>query len=229
MNPAVAIMVKQPLAGSVKTRLCPPLRPEQAADLYRCFLVDKLAQVRRAASAARYLAYTPPEAEGFFRELAGEGFSLIPQKGEGLGPRLAGLAARLLAGGHPAVVIIDSDTPSLPDRFLAEAVSLLRGEQADAVFGPAEDGGYYLVGLRRPAPTLFEGIAWSTASVLDQTLSRLAATDLTVRLVPAWYDVDTGPDLERLRRDLARNGTAAVETSAFLRDLRIQGPPRNPA
>src|SRR5574342_658697 len=71
MNVAVAIMVKQPLAGGVKTRLCPPLRPEQAADLYRCFLVDKLAQVRRAAAAAPYLAYTPPEAEGFLRELAG--------------------------------------------------------------------------------------------------------------------------------------------------------------
>ncbi|HSB73968.1 MAG TPA: TIGR04282 family arsenosugar biosynthesis glycosyltransferase [Candidatus Methylomirabilis sp.] len=227
MKLAVAIMVKQPQAGGVKTRLCPPLRPEQAADLYHCFLVDKMAQVRRAAAAARYLAYTPPEAEGFFRELAGEGFSLIPQEGEGLGSRLASLAARLLAVGHPAAVIIDSDTPSLPDRFLVEAVSLLRGGRVDAVFGPAEDGGYYLVGLRRPAPSLFEDIAWSTASVLDQTLARVAAAGLTVRLIPAWYDVDTGPDLERLRRDLARNGTAAEQTRAFLRDLRIQGPPRS--
>src|SRR5574341_1680584 len=94
MNPAVAIMVKQPVAGGVKTRLCPPLLPEQAAGLYRCFLLDKMAQVRRLPASTPYLAFTPREAEGFFRQFGGTAFSLIPQEGEDLGPRLAHVSAR---------------------------------------------------------------------------------------------------------------------------------------
>lgn len=78
MNVALAIMVKQPAPGQEKTRLCPPLTPEQAAELYRCFLLDKMAQVRRVPATAPYLAFTPPEAEEFFRTLAGETFSLVP-------------------------------------------------------------------------------------------------------------------------------------------------------
>ena len=227
MTVAVAIMVKQPIAGGVKTRLCPPLLPEEAASLYRCFLVDKMTQVRHLAAAAPYLAFTPREAEVVFREFAGGSFSLIPQEGDDLGQRLMRLSARLLTAAHPAVVIIDSDTPTLPDQYLAEAVTLLGDGRTDAVFGPAEDGGYYLVGLRRLVPMLFEGIPWSTGSVLDQTMRRAAAANMTLRLLPAWFDVDTGADLERLRRDLDQNGAGAQETRAFLRTLRVAGPARS--
>lgn len=212
-------MVKQPVAGGVKTRLCPPLTPEQAAELYRCFLLDKMAQVRRLPAAAACLAYTPREAEGFFRDLADQTFSLIQQEGTDLGERLDRLSERLLAAGHPGVVIIDSDTPSLPDDFLAEAVACLDNGGMDAVLGPAEDGGYYLVGLRCPAPTLFQGVAWSTEAVLRQTLAKAAAAGLTVHLLPPWFDVDTGKDLERLRNTLGENGTRARHTQAFLQTL----------
>jgi hypothetical protein len=220
VNVALAIMVKQPVPGRVKTRLCPPLTPEQATDLYRCFLLDKMAQVRRLAVAAPYLAFTPPEAGAFFRDLAGESFSLLPQEGRDLGERLNHLSTHLLAAGHPGVVIIDSDTPSLPDPCLLEAVTRMSHDHADAVFGPAEDGGYYLVGLRRSAPAVFQGIAWSTPAVLAQTLGAAAAAGLRVHLLPPWYDVDTGKDLGRLARELESNGTMARETWAFLRGLR---------
>src|SRR5574341_476882 len=134
MNVALAIMVKQPTPGRVKTRLCPPLTPEQATDLYRCFLLDKMVQVERIAAAAPYLAFTPREAEPYFRDLAGEMFSLVPQEGEDLGERLNLLSTHLLALAHPGVVIIDSDTPSLPDHFLAEAVERMTDSCTDAVF-----------------------------------------------------------------------------------------------
>jgi rSAM/selenodomain-associated transferase 1 len=224
MNVALVIMVKQPAPGHVKTRLCPPLTPEQAAKLYRCFLLDKMAQVRRVPAAAPYLAFTPKEAEGFFRDLAGEGFLLVPQEGRDLGERLDQLSQRLLAAGHPGVVIIDSDTPNLPDRYLAEAVDRIGDRGTDAVFGPAEDGGYYLVGLRLPSPALFQGITWSTEIVLEQTLGKAAASGRRVHLLRPWFDVDTGNDLERLAIDLARNGRPAQHTRAFLQHLTLARP-----
>jgi rSAM/selenodomain-associated transferase 1 len=222
MGIALAIMVKQPLPGRVKTRLCPPLTHEQAVELYRCFLLDKMAQVRRVPAGAPYLAFTPQEAEEFFRDLASEAFSVVPQEGSNLGERLDRLSARLLAAGHPGVVIIDSDTPNLPDHYLAEAVERIGDRGTDAIFGPAEDGGYYLVGLRRPLPALFQGITWSTPVVLEQTLRHAAAVGLRVHLLPPWFDVDTAKDLVRLADDLAKNESPARHTQAFLQVLMRQ-------
>ena len=216
MRVALAIMVKLPTPGRVKTRLCPPLTPEQATELYRCFLLDKMAQVERIAAATPYLAFTPREAQPYFRDLAGETFFVVPQEGKDLGERLDHLSTHLLAAGHPGAVIVDSDTPSLPDRFLAEAVEWMGDPRTDAVLGPAEDGGYYLVGLRRSAPALFQGITWSTPVVLEQTLRAAAGTGIRAHLLPPWYDVDTGKDLGRLAHDLESNGTAARHTQRFL-------------
>ncbi len=216
MNVALVIMVKQPTPGQVKTRLCPPLTRDQSAELYRCFLLDKMAQVRRVTAAAPYLAFTPKEAERFFRDLAGQTFSLVPQEGKDLGERLDHLSTRLLTAGHPGVLIIDSDTPNLPDHYLAEAVGRIADGPTDAIFGPAEDGGYYLVALRRPRPALFQDITWSTPVVLEQTLSQAAAAGLRVHLLPPWFDVDTARDLERLADDLGKNDTLARHTLAFL-------------
>jgi len=215
VNIALAIMVKQPTPGRVKTRLCPPLTPEDAAELYRCFLLDKMAQVKRVGVAAHYLAFTPQEAEQFFRALAGASFSLVAQAGRDLGQRLDRLSTELLAAGHPGVVVIDSDTPNLPDQYLAEAIECLADGGTDAVFGPAEDGGYYLVGLRCPSPAIFQGITWSTPVVLKQTLEKAARVGLRVHLLRPWFDVDTRADLDRLRSRLMADGTLADHTRAF--------------
>jgi len=214
---AIAVMAKAPIAGHVKTRLVPPLSQEEAAELYRCLLLDKLQQVGQLSRVDRYLAYTPLDAREAMSPLVPHGFTMIPQSGSDLGDRLHRLSAILLERGHPAVILIDSDTPTLPLAYLAEATTRLHHEATDLVIGPAEDGGYYLIGLKRSLRALFEGIPWSGPTVLSDTLQRASAQRLQVSTLPAWYDVDTPADLARLRHDLATNGhTAAPHTRRFL-------------
>lgn len=213
---AVAIMAKAPRVGEVKTRLCPPLRPAEAAALYRCFLLDKIDQVRALTEAHPALAYTPAEGRALFEELA-PGFTLVLQRGPDLGARLASTLAQLLADGHPAALAIDSDTPTLPSAFLEQAVDLIRRPGPDVVLGPSADGGYYLIGVRAARRELFEGIPWSTPRVLTETVRRAAAAGLTTTCLPSWFDVDTPGDLERLRASLAGLGAAApAHTARFL-------------
>lgn len=213
---AVAIMAKAPQAGQVKTRLSPPLSADEAARLYACFLLDKIEQVGRLKGATPYLAFVPAEAEELFRAMAPAGFRLIPQEGPDLGERLHRLSGRLLEAGHPAGILVDSDTPTLPDRLLQSAVDLLAGAKADGVLGPTEDGGYYLIGLRRPAPALFRGIPWSTAEVAGVTLARAETIGLRLTVLDPWFDVDTGESLERLRREVRATNGLAPRTRQFL-------------
>jgi rSAM/selenodomain-associated transferase 1 len=148
--------------------------------------------------------------------LAPRTFTLIPQSGSDLGDRLHRLSAILLERGHPAAILIDSDTPTLPTAYLVDAVTRLTDEATELVLGPAEDGGYYLIGLRRPCRALFDGIPWSGPAVLNETLRRASAKGLRVSMLPSWFDVDMPDDLIRLRRDLATNGNAlAPHTRRF--------------
>ncbi len=198
----VCIMAKAPEAGQVKTRLCPPLSPEDAAELYRCFLLDKIAQVREVAGAEPVLAFAPAQAAAVFEALA-PGFALLPQRGPDLTARLTAVCADLFRSGCDAAILIDSDTPTLPTERLERAVAVVKEGGCDLVLGPSEDGGYYLIGLRRLHPELFEGMQWSTPTVLEKTLRRARALGLSATTLSSWYDVDTAADLERLRADLA--------------------------
>ena len=144
----VVIMAKMPQAGAVKTRLCPPLTSEEATELYRCFLLDKISQVRTLRAATPVIAYTPLEGRSLFAALA-PGFVLVPQQGADLGARLANCFAHLFAAGYTGVLAIDSDSPTLPTDFLQQAVDLIATPQTDVVVGPSDDGGYYLIGLRQ--------------------------------------------------------------------------------
>ena len=199
---ALCIMAKAPEAGRVKTRLCPPLSPADAAELYSCFLLDKIAQARGVAGAEGVLAYAPAEAAAVFEALA-PGFALLVQRGDDLTARLVAVCDELFRWGLDAAIMIDSDTPTLPTERLERAVALMRDSGPDLVLGPSEDGGYYLIGLRRPHPELFEGMPWSTPAVLDETLGRARALGLSSTMLEAWYDVDTAADLVRLQADLA--------------------------
>src|SRR5262249_48625473 len=116
---AVAIMAKAPLPGQVKTRLCPPLSPAQAADLYRCFLLDKIQQVRALERAQPAIAYVPEDAGQIFGAMAPD-LELLPQRGADLGVRLTGVLEQLLEAGHDGAVAIRSDTPTLPVRRLQQ-------------------------------------------------------------------------------------------------------------
>ena len=214
---ALAVMARAPEPGQVKTRLVPPLSYESAAELYRCFLLDKLLQVAGLPEIDPYLAYTPTGARQSMLELLPEAFTLIPQAGSSLGDRLHRLSAILLERGHPAAILIDSDSPTLPTPYMLDAVARLQSGNTDLVLGPAEDGGYYLIGLKRPCRALFDDIPWSGPEVLTQTLNRAATQRLRVSTLPSWFDVDTPDDLIRLRRDLTTTGTTvASHTRSFL-------------
>jgi len=217
---AVAIMAKAPRPGTVKTRLCPPLLPTEAAALYRCFLLDKIAAVRALTSAQPVIAYTPDDARAEFGGLA-SGFSLVAQQGPDLGERLHSMLAGLLDLGHPGAIAVDSDTPTLPGAFLQQAVHCLSQAGPDVVLGPTEDGGYYLIGVRRAHRELFDAMPWSTSEVLEVTLRRAADLGLRAACLPSWFDVDTPDDLERLRTTLdAGDGTPALQTRRLLASWR---------
>jgi rSAM/selenodomain-associated transferase 1 len=216
--PAVAVMARVPGAAPVKSRLHDALTPERATELYRCFLLDRLDALAAIADIAHVVAFTPAWAERVITALAPPCYRLVAQDGADLGERLTRLFARLLADGHPGVVALDSDSPTLPMAYVAEAARALTTGGADVVVGPSDDGGYYLVGVRAPQPTLFDGVPWSSAQTRAVTLERCRALGLSVRLLPPWFDVDTAADLARLRTELIGLATPA-RTAAFVRAL----------
>jgi rSAM/selenodomain-associated transferase 1 len=229
----LAVMAKLPVAGEVKTRLCPPLTAVQAAALARCFLQDKVEQIAGIETAEPVVAFTPPEGAAALAALLPRGIRLVPQQGADLGARLDHVLTDLLAEGAPGAIAVGADSPTLPTGFLRRACAALLDRSADVVVGPSEDGGYYLIGLRAPAPALFEAMPWSTAAVLAETLGRVRRLGLRLGLLPSWFDVDRGEDLERLRASLAAPVAGAgtddapfvpPRTHAFLRAA-VTGPP----
>lgn len=201
----LAVMAKAPASGQVKTRLIPALGAEGALSLYRALLADKLAQMKLVPGAVPAVlptvAFTPAGEDAELRQLAGPGVHFIAQRGGDLGERLHNVSADLFAAGAAGVLLIDADTPTLPWRFLAEGAAALAS--GAVVFGPARDGGYYLIGLREPCAALFAAVDWSTSRVLSQSVARAGESGKEVRLLPAWGDIDEPEDLARLAREVA--------------------------
>jgi hypothetical protein len=161
---AVAVMAKAPGFARVKSRLQPPLTGDEARALATAFLLDRLDGVAALAGAAPVLAYTPPEAAPALAALVPRGVRLLAQRGDGLGARLAALFDDLL-GAHPAALVLDCDSPTVPMAWAAAGVAALAAADADVVLGPGEDGGYWALGLRAPC----------TAAVARALGARLAA------------------------------------------------------
>ncbi len=197
MDTLLIIFAKEPVPGQVKTRLIPPLRPEEATELYQCFLADVLEEMQRLTGLTLALAYTPVDARPFFQELVPPEVRLVAQTGSDLGERLSAACHWALSSGFRAVMIRNSDSPDLPGELVIQAGDLLRTGQAQVVLGPAPDGGFYLVGLAVPPGELFQGIAWSTTTVLDETLARVRGRGLSVHLLSPWADIDVVSDLQR--------------------------------
>jgi rSAM/selenodomain-associated transferase 1 len=214
---ALLVVAREPVPGRTKTRLCPPLTPEEAARLYEMFLLDTLEIMRQVPGVDRFIVYLPEGAEGYFRALAPD-FKLIPQIGSSLGVRLDNALSRCLNTGYEHAVIMDSDSPSLPSDYVRMAFSKLAS--SDGVIGPCEDGGYYLIGLNRPAPSLLRNVRMSTSKVMADTLLLAENEGLRMSLLPRWYDVDDGNELGNLRQDLqSRSGSSARQTRGFLEEL----------
>ncbi len=214
---ALIVVAKEPLPGQTKTRLCPPLTPESAAEFYGCLLLDTLALMQRLEDVDRTVAYTPASGWDYFVRLSPDGFRLVPQAGADLGERLANALGHHFALGYRRAVIMNSDGPTLPLDHLVQAFSGL--DRADVTLGPGHDGGYYLIGMKQLYPELFQDIDWSTPRVVSQTLAICQRLGLAIRQLPKWYDVDVAADLERLRRDLARDPATAPHTWRFLQRL----------
>jgi rSAM/selenodomain-associated transferase 1 len=199
----LAVMARRPGTGAAKTRLADRLDEAARGRLYEAFLRDKLAQVARIPGCQAVVAVAPPDPPESIGPWLPPGASAIEQRGEDLGARLDHVVGDLVSAGAHAVVLLDSDTPTLPDAFIEEAVRALESGEVDVVVGPAWDGGYFLLGLRAPAPALFQGIRWSTSAVLRQTLAAADAAGMRVHLLPSWFDVDAPTDLDRLCAQLA--------------------------
>ncbi|GFO53195.1 hypothetical protein GMSM_02020 [Geomonas sp. Red276] len=211
MNSALAIFAKTPTPGQVKTRLSPPLTPQQAAEFYHRMLVDTVTRVR--VLGVESIIFHHGDA-AFFRG-AFPGMRLFPQVGDCLGTRLENAFDVMAELGYRERVVIGTDAPDLPLPFIGQAFELLAAGD-DAVFGPSEDGGYYLVGIREGYGTLFKEVPWSGPQVLSTSLHRAHESGLRAGLLPSWYDVDSFEDLARPGlTDLANQ---APLTRAFIRE-----------
>jgi len=201
---AIAIICKTPCPGRSKTRLSPPLRPDECAGISACFIGDLAATIASVADggrAAGYAVYTPAGTEAELRALLPEGFGLVPQGTGDLGARLNKGIDDLLAAGHAGAILVNSDSPTLPRAILNDAVEQVRAGD-NVVLSPALDGGYTLIGLSRPHPRLFADIPWSTGRVYELTLERAREIGLPAVTLDGWYDVDDGASYAMLEREL---------------------------
>lgn len=231
------VVAKKPVPGNTKTRLCPPLNFEQAAELYECFLRDTLDLMRRVPGVIHWVGYLPGEVRtspslnsqsgkeidadsasiAYFHQLAPD-MQLVCQLGASLGDRLDHLLTQALHNGAGRAVVMDSDSPTLPPEYLSQAFEKL--QENDVVLGPTRDGGYYLIGMKKPHPYLLE-VQMSTPNVLSDTLALANKFNLKVSLLPEWYDIDTVAELNQLHSELTSPGQqdAAVHTRRWLATL----------
>ncbi len=229
---ALAVMTKAPQAGRVKTRLVPPLTPEEAAELNKCFLRDTAAAISSVCSGGLrrpnavntqllpgaqkappqcgpVAVYTPVGAESAYTDVLPADFSLLPQRGDEFGERLYFAVEDLFKCGFDSLCLIDSDSPTVPAENFEQAVELLSASEDRVVLGPSDDGGYYLIGMKKPHRHLFEQIDWSTERVLNQTMQRATEIGIEVKLLPTGYDVDDDASLRRLCNELLTDTTSA--------------------
>jgi rSAM/selenodomain-associated transferase 1 len=221
-RPVVIVMVKAPRAGFVKTRLVPELSEIEAAALAACFAQDV---VRGASQVAHNLliAYTPSDGREVLEAILPDGVLWFEQQGEDLGARLESVAAHAFDLAFAPLIFIGADSPTLPPAFIATAIERLTAKETDVVLGPTEDGGYYLIGLRRRERGLFQDVAWSTSQTYMQTARNATRLGLRLLQLSPWYDVDTPSDLLRLRAELSSDPEARRRAPATYQWLQKYG------
>ena len=199
------MICKTPKIGDSKTRLHPLLGPARAAELAGCFLLDIVNTIDSLAPDVGhrgYAVYAPEGSEAELRRFVPDHFGLMCRRDATLGVVLLGATEQLLAAGHDVVVLVNADSPTLPVEYLEQAIAAARAPGDRVVLGPAHDGGYYLIALKRAHAALFASIPWSTPDVLRLTQKRAHEMELAAHLLPAWYDVDDAPSLKLLLDEL---------------------------
>lgn len=200
MKPAIIIMAKVPRAGTVKTRLQSVLSAEKCAALASAFLADALEKAQ-AVCPNIILAYSPAGESALLKNVVSPDIILIEQTGANLGEKME-CAFRFAFGTHAPVVMIGTDSPTFPARYLVDALDALE-KTAEIVLGKSTDGGFYLIGLQKPIPNLFDRIAWSTPLVFEQITGNLKTLGIeNLHLLPEHYDVDTPADFSVLKREI---------------------------
>ncbi|OGR29505.1 MAG: hypothetical protein A2X83_07985 [Desulfuromonadales bacterium GWD2_54_10] len=226
MNKGLIIFAREPLPGKVKTRLALDLGDQGAADLYAAMLADVLEQAA-SLDQVQLLLFWSLET-GNMPSYPIPHLQMCEQHGTNLGERMAAAFETAFNSGIESCCIIGSDSPDLPADYIRQAFDFLEQGEADAVFGPAEDGGYYLLGLRRCWQGLFRDIPWSTAEVLEASLKRTDQLGLRSALLPAWYDLDDLNDLLRLLGSPEQSAPRTREVACTLMQDRKASQPLKP-
>ncbi len=213
---ALIVFAKPPVAGRVKTRLTELLTEREAAALYEAFLRDALAQYLHFDADVRL--YVAGATEPLAAPVVPTAVSVFRQCGDGLGARMARAFRETFDAGYGRIVIIGTDHPTLPSGYLEAASEALEQPGADSI-GPSADGGYYLLGMNRWYPQLFEAMTYSHAEVFVRTHARIRKVGVQPAVLPPWYDVDRPEDLQRLAADLADRSNRAPHTRRRLKAL----------
>ncbi|MEC8957976.1 MAG: TIGR04282 family arsenosugar biosynthesis glycosyltransferase [Nitrospinota bacterium] len=197
-NNAVILFARDPILGQVKTRLNSFLDDETILKLYKCFLEDSLAKIQQVGNADCFVGISHENNSGFFNKLESFGMTLFSQQGKDLGDKMRRAFIDRFMQGYNNVVIIGSDSPTLPVSYIDKALD----SERDLVLGPSIDGGYYLIAMRGKVFEVFSGVDWGTDKVLYETLQRVKEGSFSFDLLPVWYDVDLPEDLKFLKTHL---------------------------
>lgn len=211
-------MAKVPIAGTVKTRLQPFLSSVKCAELATAFLQDAETKAKNVCENT-ILAYTPANKKNVLENTLRRENTLVEQIGATLGERMTNAFEFAFAQDSAAVLMIGTDSPTVPAAHLEQAFESLERD-ADVVLGRTADGGFYAIGLRKNQPHLFENVAWSSAEVFRQTAGNIARLKLCLAQIPESFDVDTPPDLIALRDEMLADATMrrhAPQTYKWLR------------
>ena len=206
MKRAIIIMTKVPAGETVKTRLGQVLAAEERAALAEAFLHDAVQKAKTVCENTIIAFFPPEDLEKLKMLLPGEQ-TFVAQRGADLGERMEHAFADAFRRGVENVVMIGTDSPTVPADYLEQAFEFLE-TNSEIVLGRTEDGGFYLVGARVHRPEIFRGVAWSSARTFDQVYRNVHRLELHLRETPSWYDVDEPRDLRQLKEELAHNENA---------------------
>ncbi len=201
MDTSLILFARAPVSGKVKTRLTPHISSQKATDLYKAFIIDIVTSLKKLKGQDLTIAYTPDSShDTSFHGLVGRSIPLFSQRGDTLGERLKNAFQDSFCKETKRVIIIGTDSPTLPVSYIKEAFHALR--DVPIVIGPTFDGGYYLIGLSEFTGEIFDDIEWGSAYVFSQTITRIKELNKQLYVLPPWYDIDTPSDLSFLRTHL---------------------------
>lgn len=195
---ALILFARDPILGKVKTRLSPFFKDDVILKLYTCFLQDSLNNIQQVENVDLFVGVAPSNESGFFTGTLDSDMRLFVQAGENLGDKMRRALQDRFLEGYERVIIIGSDSPSLPVSYISRALD----SDKDIVLGPSTDGGYYLIGMAGKVVEVFKDVSWGTEKVLRETLKNLEQNDASLELLPVWYDIDNPEDLKFFKTHL---------------------------